>query len=121
MERLRIEFGGKGLDPCPVDPQPPGAEGLPHGEVLEISLARLHHSLLKAHGGPRQASLVEPGTPAGVLVSFQSRLPRSVTEELQPLLLGSAGERNAGRSGRALRYPIIMPGLGERAYVSWCE
>jgi hypothetical protein len=29
MERLRIEFGGKGLDPLLVDPQPPGAEGLP--------------------------------------------------------------------------------------------
>jgi len=37
MEGLGIEFGGKGLDPLLLDPQPPGAEGLANGQVFEIS------------------------------------------------------------------------------------
>jgi hypothetical protein len=37
MKWLRIEFGGEPLDLLPVDHEPPGAKGLTHGEVLEIS------------------------------------------------------------------------------------
>ena len=44
MERLRIEFGGERLDPLRVDPQPPRAEDLPDGEVLEISRCHLMSS-----------------------------------------------------------------------------
>jgi hypothetical protein len=41
MEGLRIEFGGKRLDSPFVDAEPPGAEGLPHGEVVKISFGHL--------------------------------------------------------------------------------
>src|ERR1700737_3842298 len=41
MKRLWVEFGGECLDPLLVDRHPPGAEGLPHGEVLEISLGQI--------------------------------------------------------------------------------
>jgi hypothetical protein len=41
MERLRIELGGEALDPLFVDNEPSGAEHLPGGKVLEISLCHL--------------------------------------------------------------------------------
>ena len=37
MKGLGMEFGGKGLDPLLLDPQPPGAEGLANSEIFEIS------------------------------------------------------------------------------------
>jgi hypothetical protein len=37
MERLRIELGGERLDFLPFDYEPPGAESLADGKVLEIS------------------------------------------------------------------------------------
>src|SRR5215216_7675670 len=37
MKRLRIEFGGKGLDPLRVNRRPAGAVRLPGREVLEVS------------------------------------------------------------------------------------
>jgi hypothetical protein len=37
MERLWIEFSGKGLDARLVDNDPPRAEGLSHGKVVKIS------------------------------------------------------------------------------------
>src|SRR3979490_701922 len=37
IEGVRLEFGGETLDPLLLDPQPPGAEGLSYGKVLEIS------------------------------------------------------------------------------------
>jgi hypothetical protein len=44
MEGLRIELGGEALDPFLVDHEPSGAEDLPDGEVLEISLSHLMNS-----------------------------------------------------------------------------
>src|SRR5262245_11015059 len=43
VEGLRIECSGKGLDLLCVDPQPPGAERLPHGKIFKIVLS--HGSL----------------------------------------------------------------------------
>src|SRR5262245_34495400 len=34
-----IEGGSKGFDVLCVDPQPPGAERLPHGKIFEIALS----------------------------------------------------------------------------------
>src|SRR5207253_848277 len=38
MEGLRIKLGGEPLAALGVDPQPPGAEGLPHAKVFKESL-----------------------------------------------------------------------------------
>src|SRR5258706_7552936 len=63
MEGLWIEGGGKGLDLLRVDPQPPGAERLPHGKIFEISGS--HGSLSPLYTSrtrPRPANAAEPGT-----------------------------------------------------------
>src|SRR6266446_5073411 len=39
MEGLWIEGGGKSGDLLRIDPQPPGAERLPHGKIFEIALS----------------------------------------------------------------------------------
>jgi hypothetical protein len=41
MEGLWIELGGEALDPLFVDHQPSGAEHLPDGKVLKVSLCHL--------------------------------------------------------------------------------
>ena len=46
--RMGIEFGSEALDPLLVDRQPPGAEGLPDCEVLEIAI--IHCSTSNASG-----------------------------------------------------------------------
>ena len=46
MKRLRIEFGRKSLNLRLGDAQSTGAEGLPHCEIFEVSLAHSDELLL---------------------------------------------------------------------------
>src|SRR5262249_47424484 len=60
MKRLRIELGGKALDPIAVDAGAAGAVGLANGKVLEISRGHFDASMSNAASCRRHGQLSRP-------------------------------------------------------------